>query len=162
MACFIVSDKGFYKQRSFDVLNRIRTVEWVESLKDAKQVSTRKTAINIIDKLGVPAFIWSPFTEKHTPHKWTVTLVTSRWHGNNHDNTPFWETSKAIIAPENDLSIIKKIHQNTVDNRTLFDSEQEALEECIRLNQNLMTMFELKLLAQKGQRIEIISKPYGI
>ena len=162
MACFIVSDKGFYKQRSFDVIKRIHTVEWVESLKDAKQVSTRKTANNIIDKLGVPAFIWSPFTEKHVPQKWTVVLVTSRWHGNNHDNTPFWETSKAMIAPESDLSVIKKIHQNTTDNRILFDSEQEALEECIRLNQNLMSMFELKLLAQKGQRIEIISKPYGI
>jgi hypothetical protein len=162
MACFIVSDKGFYKQRSFDVLNRIHTVEWVESLKDAKQVSTRKTANNIIDKLGVPAFIWSPFTEKHVPQKWTISLVTSRWHGNNHDNTPFWEPFKASIAPESDLSVIKKIHQNITDNRILFESEQAALEECIRLNENLIKLFEIKILAQKTQRIELISKPYGI
>jgi len=162
MACFIVSDKGFYKQRSFDAINRVHTVEWVESLKDAKHVSTRKTANNIIDKLGVPAFIWSPFTEKHVSQKWTVTLVSSRWHGSTHDNTPFWEPSKAIIEPESDLSTIKKIHRNIVDSRILFDSEQEALEECIRLNQNLMKLFEIKLLAQKTKRIEIISEPYGI
>ena len=48
------------------------------------------------------------------------------------------------------------------DDKILFESEQAALEECIRLNENLIKLFEIKILAQKTQRIELISKPYGI
>ena len=163
MACFVVGKNGFYKQKTFDRATLTHSIEWVKSIRDAKVFTNNSAANGAIDKHGLDAFVWNPYAETHIPSKWEVRFIASSYFNGKKSNVNMWQHHKNISIAESDVRYLQSEVRNPgPKNELIFDTEQEAIEKCIELNKILIEEMEIRMIAQKGQRMDIISKPYNI
>jgi hypothetical protein len=163
MACFILGKDGFYKHVTFDKGTRTHGIKWAKSIRDAKIFSSSSSAKGVIEKHGLEAFIWNPYAETHIPAKWEAIFVKESSLNGNKSFVNMWQAYKRSAEIESDAKYLKEDFRNPKPvNELLFDTEQEALEKCIELNKILLQEMEIRMIAQKGQVMEIISEPYGI
>ena len=115
-----------------------------------------------IEKHGLDAFVWNPYEEEHVPAKWKVHFVTDSWFGGKRQQVNMWQHMKDQVGKKTDVKFLDELRNPPAKNDLLFDTEMEAIEKCIELNKLLLQEMEIKMIAQRGQRMTLISEPYGI
>lgn len=148
----IISTKGFLKNISFDKEKRDFSVEWSESVEDAKYYKNKNACLKVIKKLGIEAFIWYPKKERYKK-------------GFSKDETRYWvRYIDSLWVP---LKVYSSSMTNDIEELTTLSSEKtwtykEAIEESIRRNEEMIKKIELKNQELKNVYIGSLSKKYGI
>ncbi len=140
---FIVSGKGFLKSTTFNIDSKQIDIEWTRVLREAQRFNT-KTAVNIIAKNGLEAFVWNPFKEEPVKGKWEA-IQRKDHHDffNDEDHKSLeWRPMRAFLEKRTDVNFLSS---NGVEKTKFYDSYEEALAVCQERNKEIIEELQEKM-----------------
>lgn len=147
---FIISGKGFLKSIDFNKEFRVQEIKWTQNLRDADKYKTSNTAIKIINKFNLDAFVWNPYKEEPIVGKWKI--VQRQKYNSFLDNEKHkileWLPERVVMAKKTDVNYLVT---KGIENKKYFDSYEEAVEAC-----------RIKNIEMLNELQEKITKYYGI
>jgi hypothetical protein len=140
---FIVSGKGFLKSTEFNKDTKLVDIEWTHVLREAQKFHS-KSAVNLINKHNIEAFVWNPYKEEPIRGKWEVTQRREHYsfiHDENHKALE-WKPEKVIMEKKTDVNFLTS---KGVERKVYYDSYEEALEICQERNRQIIIELEGKM-----------------
>lgn len=140
---FIVSGKGFLKSISFDRETKQFNIEWTNQLRDADKYTTKK-AIHLIDKYLIDAFVWNPYKEEPVRGKWEIIKRSeyTTFADYNKHKVFEWIPERVVMEKKTDINYLLT---KGVDNKTYYDSYEDALEACRIKNLEILNELQEKI-----------------
>ena len=142
---FIVSGKGFLKSTEFNKDTLKVDIVWTNLLREAQKFNT-KTAVAIIEKNKLEAFVWNPYKEEPIRGKWEVVQRQKHYDFfNDEDHKALeWKAVRVTMEKKTDVNFLLT---KGVEKKGYYNSEEEAVEIAQERNQAIIT--ELKEKMQK-------------
>jgi hypothetical protein len=138
---FIVGSKGFYVTHHFDKENLTNIIEWTSVARNAKVFEKTKTAVQVIEKLNLDAFVWNVTKETPIKDRWYISNKSDSYYTGQKNPYNIWKPVRAIMLNESD----KKFLSGQNDNRNTYTYE-EAVELCNKKNSEIKEYIEKSLL----------------
>jgi len=140
---FIVSGKGFLKSTDFNVDTKQVDVVWTDLLRDAQKFNT-KTAVAIIEKNKLEAFVWNPYKEEPIRGKWEVVQRQKHYDFfNDEDHKALeWKAVRVTMEKKTDVNFLLT---KGVEKKGYYNSEEEAIEIAQERNQAIIAELECKM-----------------
>ena len=164
--CIIISGKGFYVWRHFDVESRKHWIEWDSSVEHAARLNS-KFAQATIDRLknehDIEAFIWKPFEEIRSEKRWQVKLTHVAFGNESIALYHVWPYSPPVISEKSFLT--KTVEERSHPQNT-FAKEKDAYQFAIEQNKLLLEKIGEKITEKNTElgtaRGKLFSSKYGI
>ena len=144
MSNFIVSGKGFYKSISFNRDGNQHDIEWTYIIRDA-QTFKSKSALDLINKHKLDAFVWKPYVEEPIIGKWLVEQRRDHSYLMGEDNEHKvleWKPNRVVGEKKTD---VKFLTSKGIDDKTYYDSYEDALEVCQIKNLEIINELQEKM-----------------
>jgi hypothetical protein len=162
--CIIISGKGFYVWRHFDVGARKHWIEWDSSVEHAARLNS-KFAQTTIDRLkndhDIEAFIWKPFEEIKHEKRWKVELSK-----NFADDLAFYHVWPYTPTPISEKSFLTKTVEERAHPVNTFAKEKDAYQFAIEKNAILLAQISEKIAEKNTElgvtRGKLFSSKYGL
>lgn len=107
---FIITSKGFLSDITIgdETQGYAKIFHWSESIRKAKRFN-KKSALNIISKYKLDAFIWNPYKEEHIVDKWEVVRRTDYFSYLNDEKHEVleWYPRKIVMGKKTDIGFLK-------------------------------------------------------
>jgi len=140
---FIVSGNGFLKSITFDKENKKFNIEWTHQLREAEKFKT-KSAIELINKYQIDGFIWNPYKEEPIRNKWKIVQRSEYDIFADYEKHKVleWIPERVVMEKKTDVDyLITK----GVNNKTYYDSYEDAVEACIIKNLEILNEIQEKI-----------------
>lgn len=140
---FILSGKGFLKSTTFNVDKERVEIEWTQVLREAQRLNT-KTAVSIIQKNNLEAFIWNPYKEEPVRGKWEVTQRRDHYDFINDEQHKAleWKPARVVMEKKTDVNFLTS---KGVQKKVYYNSYGEALEVCQEKNLEIIEELQEKI-----------------
>lgn len=140
---FIVSGKGFLKSTEFNKDTKQVDITWTSVLREAQRFNS-KTAVTLISKNELEAFVWNPYKEEPIRGKWEV-VQRQKHHDffNDEDHKALeWRAIKVTMEKKTDLNFLLS---RGVEKTGYYDSLEEASEVANERNQAIILELQEKM-----------------
>lgn len=140
---FIVSGKGFLKSTTFNIDYKKIDIEWTNLLREAQKFNT-KTAVELIKKNNLEAFVWNPYKEEPIKGKWEVTQRKDYYNfiDDEQHKSLEWKPKRVIMEKKTDVNFLLL---KGAEHSVYYDSYEEALEICQEKNRQIIIELEDKM-----------------
>lgn len=145
---FIIGGKGFLKSISFNRDENQFVMEWTQFIREAQKFKT-KSALDIINKYNIDAFVWNPYKEEPLKEKWFVSQRRDYFMGDYDE----WKPNRVVGEKKTDVQFLTS---KGIDNKIYYDSYEDALEVCQIKNLEIINELQEKMNKMKSN-IEIYS-----
>ena len=140
---FIVSGKGFLKSTTFNTDSKQIDIEWTNLLREAQRFNA-KTAIAVIQKNNLEAFVWNPYKEEPIKGKWEITQRREHYSfiHDEHHKALEWGPVRVVMEKKTDVNFLTS---KGVERKVYYDSYEEALEICQVKNLEIIKELQEKM-----------------
>jgi len=117
--------------------------EWTNLLRDAKKFKTN-SAISLITKHQLEAFIWNPYKEEPIRGKWEIRQRNeyNAFSDYKKHSVLEWVPERVVMQKKTDVDyLISK----GVDNKTYYDSYEDAVVACRIKNLEILNELQEKI-----------------
>jgi len=142
---FIISGNGFLKSICFDKQINENLFEWTQQIRYAKRYKTFKHAKNTITKFKLDAFVWNPYKEEPIIGKWEIKQRQNfkSFIDDDIHNVLEWRPKRVVMENKTDVEYLVT---NGINNKTYYDTYEEAVEACQIKNLEMLNELQTKML----------------